>query len=86
MEALKLLLSLCILGAMIVLCVLRLDMAGYGGLAGGALGFIGWFLTGGHSSMGERLGNGYIGAFVGTCLGFLCGGAVMILLQKLAAS
>lgn len=84
MEALKLFLSLCVFGAMIALCLLRFDWAGMTALAAGALGFIGWTLTGGGVSWGERLGNGYVGAFMGLVLGYLAGGVAQILWERLA--
>ena len=86
MEAVKLFLSLCVLGAMVVACLLRFDIAGLSGLAGGVLGFLGWFLAAGQSSWGERLGNGYVGAFVGLCLGFAVGGVAQVVWQRLGTA
>ena len=83
MEALKLTLSLGVFGAIVLLCLMRLDFAGVGGLACGLVGFVGWFLTRGQASFGERLGNGYIGAFFGLCLGFALGGAAELILRRL---
>ena len=74
METIKLVLSLCVFAAMIALCLVRRDWAGFGGLGCGVIGFVGWFFTRGQASFGERLGNGYIGAFFGICLGFAIGG------------
>lgn len=86
MDTFKLSLSLCIFGAMIALCILRFDWAGMAGLACGAIGFIGWFFTPGSTTWGERLGNGYIGAFFGICLGFAIGGIAQIIAHQLQAS
>ena len=83
MAGLKLILSLCVFAAMIVVCVMRWDWAGITGLAAGALAFVGWSLTGGHASMGERIGNGYIGAFMGLVLGFLAGGVAQLVWERL---
>src|SRR5262249_12596197 len=83
MDNLKLSLSLCVFGAMIVLCVLRMDWAGVGGLGCGALGFVGWFAARGQTTLGERFGNGYIGAFFGLCLGFAMGGVAELIWRQL---
>ena len=83
MDTFKLTLSLCIFGAMIALCVLRFDWAGMSGLACGAIGFVGWFFTRGQTTLGERLGNGYIGAFFGICLGFALGGVAQLVWRQL---
>lgn len=86
MEAIKLFLSLCVFGAMVLLCLLRLDWAGVTGLAFGLIGFVSWAYTGAPTSMGERLGNGYVGAFIGLCLGFALGGAAQFIWAQLHAS
>ena len=83
MEGLKLFLSVCVFAAMIALCLLRFDWAGMTALVAGALGFLGWSLTGGNISWGERIGNGYVGAFMGVVLGYLAGGLAQILWQRL---
>ena len=85
MEALKLTLSLGVFGAAICLCLMRLDFAGIGGLACGLVGFVGWFMTRGQASLGERLGNGYIGAFMGLCLGYAVGGAAEFIWTRLGS-
>jgi hypothetical protein len=85
MATLKLTLSLCIFGAIIVLCLVRLDLAGVSALSAGALGFVGGYLTPGQSTVGERIGNAYIGAFVGLCLGFALGGLGQLIWQKFGA-
>ncbi len=73
MDALKLLLSLGVYAAMILICILRPDYAGMGALIGGALGFVVRYLTGGNS-VAERLGNAYGGSLMGLCLGYAIGG------------
>ena len=82
MATLKLTLSLCVFGAIIVLCLVRLDVAGICALSAGAFGFIGGYLTPGQTTVGERIGNAYIGAFLGLCLGFAVGGVGQLMWQK----
>lgn len=77
MDALKLLLSLGVYAGMILLCILRPDLAGMGGLALGAVGFAWRYIfTGG--SAGERLGNAYGGSLMGLCLGYAIGGIAQL--------
>lgn len=77
MDALKLLLSLGVYAAMIVLCILRPDVAGMAALGGGALGFA-WRYIFTSGSAGERLGNAYGGSLMGLCLGYAIGGIAQL--------
>lgn len=72
-DALKWLLSLIIYAGMIAICVLWRDSGGLIGLAAGGLGFALRYLEPGQTSVGERLGNGYIGSLIGLVLGFIGG-------------
>ncbi len=86
MESLKLTLSLGVFAAAIVVCRIGMDWAVLGGLGFGLIGFIGWFMAPGQTSLGERLGNGYIGAFLGLCIGFAVGGAAEFIWARLSAA
>lgn len=70
---LKWALSVAMFAAMLGLCIARMDAAGYAAAAGAALGFAVGYLAPGQSSGGERLGNGYISALMGLCIGFILG-------------
>lgn len=73
MDKLRLLLSVAAFAGMIALCVLGWAYGGWGGLIGGALGFL--IRLGGRGlDWGERLGNGYVGALMGMPVGLLVGG------------
>lgn len=77
MNGLRLLLVLAAFAGMVALCVLGWDYGGYGGLIGGAIGFL--IRLGGRGlDWGERLGNGYVGALMGMPVGLLIGGAYAV--------
>ena len=73
MDVVRLILSVAAFAGMIVLCVLGWSYGGAGGLIGGALGFL-LRITGRRLDLGERLGNGYVGALMGMPIGLLIGG------------
>ena len=73
----RLLLSVGAFVGMVALCVLGWSYGGWGGLIGGALGFV-LRLGGRGLDWGERLGNGYVGALMGLPVGLLIGGAYAI--------
>ncbi|HVY83935.1 MAG TPA: hypothetical protein VG943_02290 [Caulobacterales bacterium] len=76
MDAVRWVLSLAIYLAMVALCIFRFDLAGVGGLAGSALGFVLRVWTPGQDSVSERLGNGYVGLLLGICVGFVAGAVI----------
>ncbi|MES1201030.1 MAG: hypothetical protein ABUS57_06230 [Pseudomonadota bacterium] len=76
MNTVRWVLSGAIYFAMVALCVFRFDLAGIGGLAGSALGFVFRVWTPGQDTVGERLGNGYVGLLMGICVGFVAGAIV----------
>ena len=73
LDGIRWFLSLAIYVSMAVLCVMRADYAGIGGLAGSAIGFIGFAWAPGQDSMTERLGNGFVRLLLGMCIGFVLG-------------
>lgn len=81
----RLLLSVGAFVGMVVLCVMGWEYGGWGGLVGGALGFL--IRLGGRGlDWGERIGNGYVGALMGMPVGLLLGGAYAIGLPYLFAA
>lgn len=80
LDGIRWFLSLAIYVSMAVLCVMRADFAGIGGLLGSALGFVGFVWAPGQDSISERLGNGFVGLLLGMCGGFVVGAVAQFLM------
>jgi hypothetical protein len=84
-NALRLILILAVCAGMITLCVLWFNLGGMWGLVGGGIGFLWGVGGGGQSSMGERMGNGYVGALMGLSVGMAAGAFTLLLWPQLWA-
>jgi hypothetical protein len=81
----RLLLTVVAFLGMVALCIVLWGFGGWGGLLGGALGFL-LRLGGRGLDWGERLGNGYVGALMGLPVGLLVGGAYALGMPYLLAA
>jgi len=84
MDWLKGALSVIVYAAMLGVCVLEFQYAGMGGFAGAVVGFLARALWPGQSTLGERLGNGYVGSLTGLCVGFAAFGIGELVWDRLA--